>query len=134
MRAGVQGGSNVRDTSTRSTLGIPSTARRTQSTITSWSGQPGAVSVMVMRTVREGRDRGQREEQREGAGSGRGGCWGLGGGGGRGGDGGVGGRRGRGGPGVGWWGLGVRGRCVGRRLGRLGGVVVVVGAGGRGAG
>lgn len=52
MRAGVQGGSNVRDTSTCSTPGIPSTARRTQSVITSWSGQPAAVSVIVMRTVR----------------------------------------------------------------------------------
>ena len=52
MRAGVQGGSNVRDTSTCSTPGIPSTARCTQSVSTACSGQPGAVSVMVMRTVR----------------------------------------------------------------------------------
>jgi len=51
IRSGVQGGSNVSVTSTWSTPGTPSTAVRTQSGITSWIGQPGAVSVIVIATA-----------------------------------------------------------------------------------
>jgi hypothetical protein len=51
IRAGLQGGSKVRVTSTRSTPGTRSAARRTQSAITAWRGQPGAVSVIVIRTA-----------------------------------------------------------------------------------
>lgn len=50
IRSGVHGGSNVSVTSTRSTPGTRSTALRTHSGMTSWIGQPGAVSVIVTPT------------------------------------------------------------------------------------
>ena len=51
MRSGVQAGSNVSVTATRSTPGTRITAVRTHSGMTSWIGQPGAVSVMVIATT-----------------------------------------------------------------------------------